>query len=216
MRTNIEKWNYYLSILNNRTKNFIDSNIDITIPNIFYITHNNGKIDECETIEIEYLHSRHGFKSYIGKNPTKKDIERIIEYSTNDIPFSIEYIYIKYIYLNNSEITKSSIKFSDLKTSSNLFKNRFDAEYKSSEILNEIKIHNNNISKYLNYTDDDYISDGFKFLGWINSWSNINSLEDHSDYYDCIKSKHDIINIRIGKIEISCCPICKIYWKCGI
>lgn len=241
MKTNLEKWNYYLSIINRKTDEFINSQKEgKTIPIVYYVIYPSGKIAERTIIGMEYSHYNHNGKTYFsGKKPTKKDIEEIAEYSMKDIPFSIDYIYFKYSEIWDKErnySSTSSVKFNDVINKTNLFYNSSDAEIISIKILEENRIEREFKEQHKKDKEYDYPAHGYKFLGWQNGWKHVYYDEDgklcsetgkpkntfgykkeeYPEYGNCIGLNHKRIEVQHnqrGSENTVSCPICKIYWK---
>lgn len=241
MKNNIEKWNFYLSIIDKKTEEFINSQKEgKIIPNAYYYVYPSGKIVERTIIGTEYSHHNHKGKTYFnGKNPSNKDIEEIKEYSTKEIPFSIDNIYFKYSEIwdieNNHKLT-SNAKFNDVINKIGLYYSRSEAEIISQKIIEENRIEKEFKENFKKNKGYNYISNGYKFLGWQNGWKadyydedgNLcsetgkpyksfgYSKETYPEYNNCIDLKHRRIEVSVnnrGSENIVSCPICKIYWK---
>lgn len=81
----------------------------------------------------------------------------------------------------------------------------------------------------------NYAANGYKFLGWQNSWKHVYfdkdhnvtddpkkrasfgyTKEDYPEYGNCIEQKHQLIEVSHngrGSENTVSCPVCKIYWK---
>jgi len=241
MRTNLEKWNYYLSIIEKKTNEFIDSQKKgKKIPSVYYVVYTSGKVAERIIIDTKYLHYNHGGKLYFdGKKPTKKEVEALAIYSGTDIPFSVDNLLFKYSEIwdkKNNRISISYVRFTDVVTEKGLFYSIEDAE-KQGEITRKF-LEEEKAFKELHKKDGgyNYAANGYKFLGWQNGWKHVyydedGNLcsetgkprksagylkEDYPEYRNCIDSKHRRIEIshnRRGSENTVSCPICKIYWK---
>jgi hypothetical protein len=241
MRTNLEKWNYYLSIIEKKTNEFIDSQKEgRKIPDVFYVVDQNGKVTERTIIGIEYSHGKHGGKLYFtGKKPTKVEVEALAAYSNKDIPFSENNLWLEYSEIwgkeNNRTLT-SFVGFTDFLEKKGLFYSFEDAE-KQGEIIRKFvekeKAFKELHKKDVNY---NYAANSYKFLGWQNGWNHVYydedgnlcsesgkprksfgyTKEDYPEYKNCLDSKHTRIEVRHnqrGTENTVSCPICKIYWK---
>jgi hypothetical protein len=238
--TLLEKWNHYLSIVNQKTTDFINSQKEgKTIPSVYYIVHPVGRIAERKIIDVEYSHYNHGGKTFFnGEKPTRKDIAEITEYSTKEIPFSVEYIWFKYSEIWDKEkgsTSTSSVKFNDIINEKGLFFSLADAEILSQKVLDENRIEKE--FKELHKKDGGYKynENGYKFLGWQNGWKhayfdadgNVTDdatkrktfgylTADYPEYGKCREQKHRTIEVshnQRGSENTVSCPICKIYWK---
>ena len=237
MKTNLEKWNFYLSIIDDRTKEFIDLQKEgKDIPNVYYIVYPTGKIVERNIIDIEYSHHKHGGKIYFnGKKPTREDISNIATYSTCHIPFSVENIWFKYSEIWDKEKgskSTSSVRFNDVINKKRLFYSVNEAQSQSDLMKKDVEyklLHKKD--KSYNYTEN-----GYKFLGWQNGWKHVYFDEDgnecsksekpsktfgylaadYPEYGKCIDLKHKRIEVshdQRGSEHTVSCPICKVYWK---
>lgn len=240
MNTNLEKWNYHLSIINDKSNEFISLQKEgKIIPNIYYVVHINGKISERTIIDVEYSHYKHGKTYFKGKNPTKKDINEIAEYSIKEIPFSIDNIHFKYSEIwdkENNKISISSVKFNDVVNKIGLFHSLSEAEIHSQKVLEEKKIEKEFKELHKKDSKYNYNNNGYKFLGWQNGWKHEYfdedgnscsesgktrksfgySKENYPEYRNCIDLKHlqiEVSHNTRGSENTVSCPICKVYWK---
>lgn len=241
MRTNLEKWNYYLSIIENKTNEFIDSQKEgKNIPSVYYVVYPIGKVAERTIIGTKYSHYKHGGKTYYsGKKPTKKEVEALAEYSATEIPFSVDNLWFKYSEIwdkENNRTSTSSVRFLDIVTEKGLCYSIDDAE-KQGEITKKF-VEEEKAFKELHKKDGgyNYSANGYKFLGWQNGWKHEYydedgnlcsetgkpsksfgySKENYPEYRNCIDSKHRRIEVSRnsrGSENTVSCPICKIYWK---
>jgi hypothetical protein len=241
MRTNLENWNYYLSIIEKKTDEFIASQKEgKKIPDVYYVVLPVGRIAERTIIGTEYSHFKHGGKLYFnGKKPTKIEVGALATYSTMDIPFSADNLWFKYCEVwdkENNRTSTSRVRFTDVVEKKGLFYSIEDAE-KQGEItrkfVEEEKAFKELHKRPMGY---NYAANGYKFLGWQNGWKHVyydedGNLcsesgkprrsfgylkEDYPEYRNCIDSKHRRIEVSInqrGSENIVSCPICKIYWK---
>lgn len=240
MRSNKEKWDYYLGIINERTNKFINSEIfGKDIPSVFYYVYPAGRLVEREIIGRSYSHrsSDGGHVHYWGKQPTREDVRLIKLYSESDIPFNRENIYFQYSEVwdvENGLTSKSSVKFVDLIDEvGGIFKSIGDAVVHSEYLIEKSRV----IKEFRErYKDVDFGSLGFKFLGWQNGWvseyydedKNLCSVsgkprksfgysrENQPEYRGCIDSGHmrvEFQKTRSGSENVVACPECKIYWK---
>lgn len=213
MKNNLEKWNYYKSIIDNKTNEFINSILEgKVIPEKFYkITYANNII-EYEIIGSEYSHHKHKGKTYFnGKKPTTEDVKEIETYCLSEIPFTIENIWFKYSqYYSDSNLkSTSSINFDDLINKKEIF---YSIEETKIE-LEKAKAQNEELRLFRenNKRDNNFSYAGYKFLGWRNGWS-----DNPVEYTNCRSNNHRLIefskNSR-GSENVVDCVICKIYWK---
>jgi len=241
MKTNLEKWNYYLSIINDKTKQFIDSQKSgKVIPEKYYIVYPIGKIAERKIVDIEYSHYKHGGRLYFsGKKPTKKEIAALADYSEIDIPFSVNNLWFKYSEIWDKETGRTStsaVRFNDVVNQKGLFYSLYNAEKHAAAIKQQNKEEEEFQKLHKKDNGYNYHANGYKFLGWQNGWKHDYydedgnlcsesgkesksfgySKENYPEYRNCIDSKHKRIQVshnRSGSENTVSCPICKIYWK---
>lgn len=191
MKTNLEKYNHYKDIVDNKTMVFIISvlledakKLDLPdigfhsvmelMPERFYTVSYNGEIKENIITGVAYSHPMVYYFHY--NKPTKEDIEKIKNYSESEIKFEKEKIRIEYCYFwgNNSKAS-SSISIEKLKES---FETKEKAELFSIEMkekFEEEKLFRETNKKDSSY---NYTANGYKFLGWQNGWKNVYFDED--------------------------------------
>jgi hypothetical protein len=235
MRTNKEKWEYFMNILNKKADEFMDS-INPIIPKMFYKVNQNGTINTCNIIRRFYL-----FGIYLkGNKVTNDDINKISEFSNSNINFTVDRIYFEYYYIrhyNNKENKISSAySLNDLNNKKSIFLVEDLAKKKAFEI---IELNNENEEFYVKHKKDsnyNYSGNEYKFLGWQNNWEHNYLDEDgnlcsesgkpqisfgyleskYPEYGNCMKLKHKKIEVQHnnrGSENTVSCPICKIYWK---
>lgn len=230
MRTNLEKWNYYFSIVEDKTNKFYQSLIkENPLPEKFYMVYPSGTISVKVIDGYEYGHFKHNWHALIYvKKPSKINVERIKEYSETDIPFTKDNLYIKY----KDNLSRSTVSYNDLINKINLFYELEEAQ-KESEKYQEIIKFKEFHKKDPSY---NYKENGYKFLGWMNNWpselydedNNLcsetgkpsrsfgYSKEKYPEYKNCIDMGHERIEVSHysnGSENTVSCPICKIYWK---
>ena len=238
MKTNLEKWNYYLGIINTKTNEFINSQIEgKTIPTIYYVVTPFGNIVERAIVNIEYYHN--GKTYFNGKKPTNKNVDEISEYSSKHIHYSCDNIYLKYSEIwdiGNNLKSISTVKFNDIINEIGLYYSISDAEIASKKILDKNRIDKEFNDQHKKDSKYNYVANGYKFLGWQNGWkydyydedgnlcsetgkqqkSYSYSKENYPEYRKCLDSKHRRINVSHnsrGSENTVSCPICMIYWK---
>jgi len=230
---NIDKWNYYMNILNKRADVFMDS-ITKTIPVIFYEVYPIGTIHECHVTGRHYSHRMY----FHTKNPTNKDVDKIKAYCDANEPLSSDLAYFDYWYsFGGAYKSTTAVKITDLMNQNgNKFLNKEDAESKSIDVVKQKEESNLFLTENKKNTRYDYIANGYKFLGWQNGWKHVYFDEDnnlcsesnkphksfgytkdlHPEYCSCKEQKHRTIEVSHnsrGSENTVSCPICKIYWK---
>lgn len=222
MAKNIDKWDYYINVIDEKTKKFIKdvvANSTINVIQKYYIVYEStGIIIEAVIKNITYNHVAHGaYLKYIGKSPKNIKIKEIEEYANSEIPFDINNILFIY------RLTKDGHPFGTVNNrikdfnKDNIYYNIKDAEAARNIILqrnveydNFKRIHNKD-TKY------KYEEHGYKYLGTQNSWNFDNIENEQPEYYNCINQKHPLIEVRNnnkGTYNTTSCPKCKIYWTC--
>ena len=173
MKNNLEKWNYYLELLNEKASAFMDT-INPLVPSIFYKVELNGKINDCTVLNRHY-----SFGLYFnGKKPTNKDIEKIEAVFNSEIVFTpkmayFDYSYVWGIYEGKESISKTAIHVKDVFENRIAFLSFAEAEIKAKEIIEknaEEKLFKETHKKDANYK---YTENGYKFLGWQNGWKHV-------------------------------------------
>jgi len=243
MKSNLEKWNYYLSIINDKTDKFINSQKEgRDIPEKYFAVYPTGKIVERNIFGVTYSHYRHrGTTYFTGKLPTRKDVLQLKAYSELNIPFSIDNIWFSYREIYGGHFTSvSSVSFSDITNQRGLFFTFDEAQAYSERVIEKIKEDTAFNEKHAKDVSYNYAANGYKFLGWQNGWKHEYydedgilcsisgkpsksfgySKENYPEYRKCIDAKHRRIEVHHnyrGTENTVSCPICKVYWKydCG-
>ncbi|MFA6572476.1 MAG: hypothetical protein WCT77_14705 [Bacteroidota bacterium] len=241
MKNNLEKWNYYLSIIEKKTSDFINSQIHgLKIPEKYYIVYPIGKVAERTILGTTYSHYNHKGKTYFnGKKPTRKDIEEIAQYSVSEIPFTTENVWFEYSEIWDKEKgskSTSSVKFYDLINQKALFYSIVEAELEAKKIKLQVEEEKEFRELHQKDASYNYQCNGYKFLGWQNGWKHVYFDEDgnlcsdtgkphrsfgyltsdYPEYGKCRDLKHRHIHVshdQRGSENTVSCPICKIYWK---
>lgn len=238
MKTNIDKWNYFWGLIDERTNKFIESEIkDKTIPEVYYTIYPSGTISERKLGKISYSHYKHGMSNFfIGKTPTNEHIKKVKLYSESNIPFTTDNLYFEYQEINSKFNAKSSVNYNDIINEVNIFFDLDKAKEKSNEIIEKVKADNEFDELHKKDASYNYSANGYKFLGWQNGWkheyydedgvlcsiSNKPSRsigytkENYPEYCNCKEQNHRKIEVRHyrnGSENTVSCPICKIYWK---
>ena len=134
MKTNLEKYNYYLSIVKEKHSKFVNDNAS-DIPEFLYGVNPNGGIVNKIT-EKPYYYDQRAFKK---DKPTKIDVASIKEYSESEEELSLSNIYIPYHEISSTGKSSSAVKYSEYKTK---FLTKEQAEIKSKEIKDKIEAEN--------------------------------------------------------------------------
>lgn len=231
-RTNLEKWNYYLSVLQQQADVFMDT-ISTLTPAVFYRVWPNGKVDECHVLNRNYSLGLY----YSGKKPSREKVEEIKAVFDTGVVFTPEKAYFDYYYFWGDGLkAQTAIRMQTVFTNDVAFLDKAGAEAKSKVLASfneEDKAFRELHKKDTRY---DYARNGYKFLGWQNGWRHVHYDEDgglcsatgkparsfgyttadHPEYGKCRDLKHRHIrvshNIRGSENTVSC-PVCKIYWK---
>lgn len=241
MKTNLEKWNYYLSIIDEKTNQFInDQKQGKNIPRVYWFVYPTGKVAERTIIGTTYSHHKHGCRTYFsGKKPTKKEVQALAEYSAIDINFLVDNLWFKYHEFwdkeKNHEFT-SSVRFIDVITEKGLYRSIEDAENQGEIIRSQYEEEKAFKEAHKKDGGYDYDANGYKFLGWQNGWKHVyydedgnlcsetgkpkvsfgHTKTDYPEYKNCMDSNHNRIEVRLqrsGSENVVSCPSCKIYWK---
>jgi hypothetical protein len=224
-----ETWNKTLAAFDNKLNKFVNENAPIKVEKFY--SANATRVQE--NFVTHYSHTCF----YIDRDarPTKK---RLIELKEKIENFKLStdsiYCYYYYLYESNGVKAKAStaIKYNDLmliyqmteEEVTQVFEQE-DAKRKSAKQFQETHAKD----KYYNYSEN-----GYKFLGWQNSWKydwvdvdgNITldplkrkysrPCNTYTDFWDCRNLNHQTIEVRhdaSGSENTVSCPLCKVYWK---
>jgi hypothetical protein len=241
MSKNLEKWNGLMAIIENRLLDFVIQQCG-SIPEKFYSVYPTGKVEECFIIKPYY---RYEFEAYYrGKSPTKQDVTRLWLATQSEIDYSLDNVYFDYFYYymlgEEKRQAKTAVKYKDLfPPTNNIFLNKDEADAygdKIQELRAEEALFDETHKKDKHY---DYRKNGYKDLGWQNSWKHVYydedgkittgdvtkgekpkktfgyTKEDYPEYGACRESKHRTIEVnhdnRGTQHDVSC-PICKIVY----
>lgn len=231
------QWEYYAKLIQCKLDEFIITTTG-KIPTKLYRVHANGQIAELEVNKATYPHHLNGFDNvYKGKNPKKIDVQRIKEYYESNPQFKIEYVYLNYSFKKDGKIQFSSSSAFYFQQNSNEkdFLTLEEAEAFAKIRIAENKIRDDFYTEHKKGANYDYNGNGYKFLGWQNSWKHVyfdkqgnvtndpkeratfGYLEtDYPEYCKCKAAKHLTIEFSAnqrGTDHTVSCPVCKIYWK---
>jgi len=92
MKTLLEKWNHYKSIIDAREQKYIETTI-ADVPKYLYQLYPNGTIRELEITKVYYANRQY---FHFDKKPTKKDVEKIKQFSELEQVFVDENILYNY------------------------------------------------------------------------------------------------------------------------
>lgn len=130
MRTNLEKWNYYMGLINAKEQEFINSNIK-DIPTCIYEVYQSGKL---RTLNVTGVHYRN--ELYGGNKPSREDVAKIKSYFENMPDMTIEKVSINWECTDQGYKSSSAVRYLEMKEK--YFTSKDDADKKASE-LTEIK-----------------------------------------------------------------------------
>lgn len=242
MPTNLEKWNDLMALIEKRLLDFAILHCK-SIPEKFYYVYPTGNVEECFIIKPSH---RYEFEAYYrGKSPTKQDVTRLWLATQSEIAYSLDSLYFDYYYFymlgEEKRKAQTAVKYKDLfPPTNNIFLNKVDANAygdKLKELRAEEVLFDETHKKGKNY---DYRANGYKDLGWQNSWKHVYydedgkvttgdiskgekpkktsgySKEDYPEYGKCRELNHRTIHVshnnRGSHHDVSC-PVCKILWK---
>jgi hypothetical protein len=224
---NIDKWNNFLKVLDDRLTEFLKEQ-NITIPQTFYKVNGRGNIDTCDLELIKY-HWKLPYTSSTNKI-TKIMLERIEDVVKQNTNLTVGNVYITYKASKALVNYTASVFYNEFIDKTIVLRNVYfdnleEAELKSKEfkdIILKRELFYETHKKDLSY---NYEANGYKFLGWQNGWEYIRIGEEqgltpnpvkYPEYSKCREQEHQLIEVRRGDRgyeNIVSCPLCKIYWK---
>lgn len=239
MKTNLEKWNYYMDLLKAKAEVFMDG-ISPTIPEVFYQVSAAGKVYECKIIERHY-----SFGIYMCNKPDNKDVQRVKDMHEKGVEFNPDSAYFDYSYVwsvqnGKEQIATTAIRVSDVFAKETAFLSRQEAEHAAKSVKEICEANARFDATHAKDARYDYAGNGYKFLGWQNGWKHVYFDEDgnettgdtskgekpkksfgyrkqdYPEYMACVDLKHRTIEVhhdRRGCENTVSCPVCKIYWK---
>jgi len=234
MRTNKEKWDHYVNLINERTQAFIKSELGDNLPTVIYEVGYGGKVIECTVRYLDYAHQLNGrsFQLYFfGKNPSKDDIQKMKNFYELNIPYEREKILVYW----QGYTSSSAFYYYDPARNKNLFESKSEAEIVGKKIADKKEEESKFRSLHKKDKTYDYASNGYKYLGWQNGWRHVHFdkdgnqttdpnrkvswgyiKEDHPEFCKCKELGHYLIEVSHsprGSENVVSCPICKIYYK---
>lgn len=133
MKTNLEKYNYYLSTVKERHSKFVTDNA-LDIPVFLYAVSPNGNII-TKIVGIPYYYDQ---KAFSKEKPTKIDVANIKAYSESENELSLSNIYIPYHEISSVGKSSSAVKYTEY----GKFMTKEQAEIKSIEVKEKIEAEN--------------------------------------------------------------------------
>lgn len=130
MRTNLEKWNHYMGLINAKEQEFINSNIK-DVPTCIYEVYASGKLRTLNVTGIRYRNELYG-----GTNPSREDVAKIKGYFENMPDMTIDKVSVNWECTDQGYKSSSAVIFLDMKEK--YFVSKDDANKKASELI-EIK-----------------------------------------------------------------------------
>ena len=213
MRTNLDKWNYWLELINSRTNEFIGKELPEVPKQIYRPTASGYSTAVVESINYRhaYFNDIMGGESYVrlyftGKKPDKADVKKLKDYYELNVELNKESIIFRYVEEldNGYELKGSAMIYSD--------KTEFVLDESEAIRLSEIMRLNSEEQNRLNELYGKTFKpeeNGFKNLGWQNGW-----VERPSEFQRCIETKHKRVITNLGRCyNQTLCPTCKIYWS---
>lgn len=234
-RKNIDVWNGYMRLIKERESVFINDIVGEKPPEIIYQVYGQGKLDVCYVTDIKYSVYKSGL-FYTTKIPTSVDLSKIIKYHEDDPLMHKENIAFEYYSIWGDNHKASSTHFLYAENNYYLLTiSKEEAEIASVErkaVYEELEAWRKLHAKDASF---NYLMNGYKFLGWQNSWKHVYfdengnqttdpekkrsfgyTKEDYPEYGNCIELKHRRIEVshnNRGSEHTVSCPECKIYWK---
>lgn len=141
MRTNLDKWNYYKSIIIDKEQEFINSVLPDPQPKILYRISPRGLIFEYIVDKLTYKPNESMY--YSGKKPTRDDVQRLKLYSESNIDFQIDKIMICYYRVDGTTKTSSADLWGKIKDDNSITFYKEIADKKSQYLTDQMVLENN-------------------------------------------------------------------------
>lgn len=137
MRKNIDKWNHYKGILEEKAQEFIADYSD-DIPDVFYEVLNSGKIQIYLVEKVGYRFSEHGVSVWFsGKIPSKTEIEKLKEAVEKGVDHKYENISLHYRYKMSIGSASGAYLLNEVIESDRFFKSRVSATEEAVRVTAE-------------------------------------------------------------------------------
>lgn len=241
LSTSQRKWDFLQSELKRRLDEFAKANIR-ELPQKLYKVELSGSIIEAFGLRPYY---RWSFNTFMrGKKPTKKEIEQLTDDLSKDIPLTVDKLSFEYSYYwgeKKEYKATTGISYKDfLSMKPPFFIYISDAQEYSDNIKEKRKAEKEFDELHKKDENYDYRVNGYKDLGWQNSWHHVYfdedgkettgdisrgekpkktfgyKKEDYPEYGICRELGHRTIEVshdnRGTQHDVSC-PVCKILWK---
>lgn len=240
LSTNQRKWDFLQAELKRRLAELVKANFN-ELPKELYKVEFSGKVNEGVDVEPYYLWPFNTFMN--GKSPSKKEIEQLTDDLSKDIPLTVDKLSFQYSYYWDEEKkskSKTGISYKDfLSMKPPYFVYKSDAQEYSDSIKDKRRVEKEFDELHKKDKNYDYRGNGYKDLGWQNSWHHVYfdedgkettgdilkgekpkktfgyKKEDYPEYGNCIEQKHRTIEVshdnRGTQHDVSC-PICKLVW----
>jgi len=131
MKTNLEKFNYWKEVYNDRLKEFIQSE-KISKPEYFYRLYPSGKIETLRVLSVGYSQRATYF---CGKIPSRKEIEELKDFCQHT-PLARDMIMFRYESVGGKYHVSGALKSLDLdKYKETYFTDKPTAESKAKELV---------------------------------------------------------------------------------
>lgn len=232
MKTNIEKWKHYKTILKQRDNVYVKEAIDaVKNPKQYFQIDDRGAITIVKIYGTHYSHA-YEYTYFGGKKPTRIEVNALQKYVESEVIYNYSNIKVKCRQENMSFYESLETVIDNPNTSFTV-----EGVFEKAEKIKTKYLENKAFDKkYAKYEGYNYEQHGYKFLGWQNNWHSVqydknNKLcsetgnpptiwgytkEEYPEYRKCIDAKHRLIHVSIGHRgteHIESCPICKVYWK---
>lgn len=232
-----EKWDDLQTVAKRRADNFIQAVYPEAPPIFWKIEGLFGKFNECTPKELYYSWPISLY--HHGKKPTQKDVDRLTGDLNKPYEMDPERIYVSYSYeWSPGQSASTGRKASDIfqrKQEDGLYFDKVVAEDAYEKHIAKSKADQEFDKLYKKDKDYNYSANGYKFLGWQNSWKHVHFdekgivtadtnkartfgylKEDYPEYGTCQEQGHRTINVshnQRGSEHSVSCPVCKIMWK---
>lgn len=232
-----EKWDDLQTVAKRRADNFINAVYPNPAPIFWQIEGLFGKLNECRPKDLYYSYPYNLFPT--GKKPTRKDVNRLSDDLTKPYEMDPDRVFLSYSWeYSPGQVASTARKASEVfqkKEGIGLYFDKKIAEEAYEKHITKAKADQEFDKLHKKDKDYNYGANGYKFLGWQNSWNHVYFdadgqvttdpqkkktfgylTKDYPEYGACKEQGHRTIDVshnQRGSEHSVSCPVCKIMWK---